>query len=166
MLSIQSTFDLLLPREAEDLLSTINLNASRVLSRPGSGPHQGKDEKEGLPREARWLRHPDPSGLPRGVRGLRAWPPAGQPRGTGRLGHTCCPFLFQALSASVGNHDSSRPRCLWKQTALYTVSLWSLKITYFKKYFAPGLDRRMKKHHSERVQSLDIQFIPAHATKL
>lgn len=86
--------------------------------------------------------------------------------GRGALVHTCCPFLFQALSASVGKHDSSRPRCLWKQTALYTVSPWSLKITYFKKYFAPGLDRRMKKHHSERVQSLDIQFIPAHATKL
>ena len=86
--------------------------------------------------------------------------------GWGALVHTCGPFLLKAPSASVGKHDSSCPRCLWKQVALHTVSLWSLKITYFKKHFAPGLDRRMKTHHSERIHKLDIQFLSVHTTNL
>lgn len=36
------------------------------------------------------------------------------------------------------------------------MSLGSLKIIYFKKYFTSSLDRRMKKYHYKKTESLDI----------
>lgn len=68
----------------------------------------------------------------------------------------------QPLSANTAAHVQGVYGNKWP----FIQCLWCLKITYFKKHFAPGLDRRMKKHHSERIRKLDIQFISVHTTNL